>query len=188
MMLKETAAVPADALPLAELKAELRLGYGFADDNAQDTLLTRLLHEAVATVEQRLSLALIRRGFELAVTAWNRNGHLILPTGPVAAIDTFELIGGSTRTLDAADWQLSTERTRQTLSGPGGSPLPPLAGDLRARLVFEAGIGSDWSGVPADLSRAVLILAAHAYDARGREAGTPSGVMALLDLHRPVRL
>ena len=190
MILTETGTIPATALPVQALTAHLRLGHGFADDGAEDPLLERLLREAVAVVEQRLSVALIRRGFLVEVSAWDRRGHLVLPVGPVETVQSLELLsGGSATSLDPSEWTLEKGSSRQKVTAPAGGALPELPGGSTARAEFEAGYGLVWSDVPEDLSRAVLLMAAHAYDNRhGAEDGVPGGLLALLDLRRPVRL
>lgn len=192
MILRETGTIPASAIPVQALAEQLRLGHGFTDDGAENAYLERLLRHAIGVVEQRLSLALIRRGFELEVDAWTRHGHLVLPVGPVDAIQTFELrLDALVSALEPGHWRLKSGTGRQQVTGPRGGSLPLLAGDLTARLVFEAGFGPAWTDVPEDLARAVLMLAAHEYDnPSGPEGqgGMPAGVMALVDLRRQVRL
>ena len=190
MILTETGAIAASALPVQELSTHLRLGHGFADDGSEDPQLERLLREAVATVEQRSGLALIRRGFELKVPEWDRNGHLVLPVGPVNALASVELTGGGiTTVLAASEWHLEAGTGRQRVTGPSGGPLPRLGDGMTAHVTFEAGFGSGWSDVPGDLKRAVMLLAAHGYEHRdGGAEGVPGGLLALLDLRRPVRL
>ncbi|NHX27193.1 hypothetical protein HA397_24790, partial [Escherichia coli] len=46
MMLIEQTTVPANALPVAQLRDHLRLGTGFADDGAENALLEALLRAA----------------------------------------------------------------------------------------------------------------------------------------------
>ena len=57
MMLIEETAVPLAALPLAEFKAHLRLGTGFADDDIQDPVLESFLRAAMAAIEARTGKA-----------------------------------------------------------------------------------------------------------------------------------
>ena len=69
-------------------------------------------------------------------------------------------------------------------------PSIPVGGS--AEIQFDAGYTATWAELPADLSRAVLLLAAHYYEhrAEGAESGgsIPYGVAALLDRYRNVRL
>ena len=190
MILTETGTIATSALPVQELSAHLRLGHGFADDGSEDPLLERLLREAIATVEQRTGLALVRREFELKLTEWDRNGQLVLPVGPVDALTSFELTGsGITTVLASSDWRLEPGTARQRVTAPSGGALPALRGGMTAHLTFEAGFGAAWNDVPGDLGRAVMLLAAHGYEHRdGGGETVPGGLLALLDLRRPVRV
>ena len=62
MLIEETAVSPA-ALPLAEFKAHLRLGTGFADDDIQDPVLESFLRAAIAAIEGRTGKMLLERIF-----------------------------------------------------------------------------------------------------------------------------
>lgn len=189
MKLTETGAIPAAVLPVAALSEELRLGHGFADDGAEDALLERLLRDAMAVVERRTGVALIRRGFELEVSAWDRRGHLVLPVGPVEDLTSLELrLDGDVSALSPGDWRVTKTESRQRVTGGSGGSLPLLAGDLTARLVFDAGFGPDWTDVPHDLDRATMMLAAHYYEAGSSGAAMPAGVLALTAGRAQVRL
>jgi uncharacterized phiE125 gp8 family phage protein len=66
-------------------------------------------------------------------------------------------------------------------------PSPSQGGTIEVE--FTAGYGADWSGVPADLKQAVLILAAEFWGQDMEpEAGIPFAVSVLLEPHRAVRL
>ena len=193
MLLKETTPAVLNPVPLQELAAHLRLGHGFADDGSEDALLELYLRNATAVIETRTNGALIERDFTLQVPAWDRNGHVHLPVGPVAAIGTFQIIaGGNTSTLDPSDWVLESGTRRQRITGPGGGPLPGLPRGGIAELSFTAGYGPSWNEVPDDLRHGVLILAAHYYEARDGEAeadaGLPFGLAAILQRHSAIRL
>ena len=92
MELKETGNVPAAALPVAALRDHLRLASGFADDTTQDVALEGFLRSAIATIEGRVSRALLMRGFALRLARWRleRDGQrpqlvstaVLLPTIP----------------------------------------------------------------------------------------------------------
>tara|TARA_R110002051_G_scaffold100315_2_gene170639 strand:- start:3081 stop:3335 length:255 start_codon:yes stop_codon:yes gene_type:complete len=59
-------------------------------------------------------------------------------------------------------------------------------------ITFEAGMGSDWSQVPADLQQAVFLLSAHYYEFRHEtnlsDGCMPFGVSSLIERYRPMRL
>ncbi len=190
MLLKEAA--PAASMPMTEFAGHLRLGFGFADDGAEDALLEGYLRSAVAAVEARSGQALIARAFVLQVTGWDARGYLVLPVGPVAAVDVIRFVrSDGAVTLDPAQWALEPGNARQRLTGPGGEALPPVPKGAIAELEFTAGHGVDWEAVPGDLRQAVLLLAAHYHESRHGEAkhrGLPPAVGALLAPHRLARL
>ena len=193
MILTETSPAAVNPVPLDEFAAHLRLAQGFADDSAEDALLELYLRNATTVVEARVGKALIRREFKLQVTAWNRDGILVLPLGPVAAIGSLSFIrGAETIALTADAWSLELGSTRQRLTGSGGGALPAIPDGYLAELVFDAGFGESWNDVPGDLSQAVMLLAAHYFENRYGDAvpghGLPVAVQALLETQQPVRL
>lgn len=193
MILTETSPAAVNPVPLDEFAAHLRLAQGFADDSAEDGLLELYLRNATSVVEARVCKALIRREFKLQVTAWNRDGLLVLPVGPVAAIGSLSFIrGAETIVLTADSWSLEIATSRQRVTGPGGGALPAIPDGHLAELVFDAGFGESWNDVPGDLSQAVMLLAAHYFENRTGDAepgqGIPVAVQALLETQQPVRL
>jgi uncharacterized phiE125 gp8 family phage protein len=193
MILTETSPAAVTPVSLDEFKAHLRLAQGFAPDAAEDALLDRYLHNANAVVEARIDKALIRRGFKLQVTAWNRDGQLVLPVGPVALIGSLSFVlGAATIPLPTTAWSLEPGSSRQLLSGPGGSALPAIPEGYLAELIFDAGFGDTPGDMPGDLSQAVMLLAAHYYEHRYGAAvsgqGIPVAVQALLETQRSFRL
>ncbi|MEM7499088.1 MAG: hypothetical protein AAF371_13985 [Pseudomonadota bacterium] len=192
MILSETGPGPVPVPPLSDFKEHLRLAHGFADDGAEDALLLGYLASAVAVVERRVSRALVRRGFSLAVARLERDGCLVLPVGPVVAITSAVVEGsGTSLTLDVTDWLVEPCGTRQRVTAGGGA-LPPVPSGHTFRVGFEAGLAADWAGVPAELSQAVMMLAADFHARRGTErdgdAGLPQAVIALTQAWRPGRL
>jgi uncharacterized phiE125 gp8 family phage protein len=193
MLLKEAAPPAPNPIPLPEFAAHLRLGYGFADDGSEDALLDLYLRHATAVVEARSGQALVARPFLLQVAGWNRSGHLVLPLGPVAAIDRVRFVrAGGTVELAPGDWTLEPGRTRQRVTGPGGGPLRPVPHGALAEIDFTAGHATAWAEVPGDLRQAVLMLAGHYHENRhgelGEEAALPPSVGAILAPHRPARI
>lgn len=193
MLLKEAAPGAPTPIPLTEFAAHLRLGHGFADDGAEDALLELYLRHASVVVEARTGQALIARSYLLQIAGWSQRGYLVLPVGPVAAIDRIRFVrAGATVELAPGEWALEPGRARQRLTGPGGGPLRPVPHGALAELEFTAGHAADWAEVPGDLRQAVLLLAAHYYENRhgelGEEAVLPPAVGAILAPHRPVRL
>ncbi len=193
MILTETSPAAVNPVPLDEFAAHLRMAQGFADDSAEDALLELYLRNATSVVEARVGKALIRRQFKLQVTAWNRDGHLVLPVGPVAAIGSVSFIKGATTIAVAAGaWSLEIGSSRQRLTGSGGGALPAIPDGHLAELVFDAGFGASWNDLPGDLAQAVLLLAAHYFENRYGDSepgqGIPIAVQALLETQQSVRL
>lgn len=192
MYLTEVAPATFNPVPVKELSLHLRLAHGFADDGAEDALLELYLRNATAAIETRLSRALVRRAYVLQVASWDRNGHLTLPVGPVAHIDTIRFIQPDANIdLTPDEWILKPGECRQRLVGSGGGALRALPQGALAELGFQAGYGTSWNSVPDDLRQAVLLLAAHYYEYRTAEDpgnGFPHAVRVILEPHRPVRL
>jgi uncharacterized phiE125 gp8 family phage protein len=198
MILTETTAAAGPAVPVADLAAHLRLNEGFAGDPeadaAQDALLLRLLLAAQAQVEVHTGLMLTERDVRLTVARWDGCGRLVLPVGPVAAIDAVSFTGPvETVMLDAAAVRVEPGRARQRVTAAGGGALPPVPEGWSAELEFTAGFGGAAGPVPGDLAQAVMLLAARYHEDRSGEGaggigGVPAAVTALLGPYRPVRL
>ncbi len=193
MMLIEETAVPLAALPLAEFKAHLRLGTGFADDDIQDPVLESFLRAAMAAIEARTGKVLIERDFSWVLSAWRDTRGQALPVAPVIEIVSLSLRNRA----DEADlvtpdhYRLEQDAHRPILR-PGGTMLPPVAPGGTVEIVFRAGYGAAWGDLPADLAQAVLLLASHYYEYR-HETGLgdgcmPFGVSSLIERYRTVRL
>ncbi|MEM9960677.1 MAG: head-tail connector protein [Pseudomonadota bacterium] len=192
MILTDTAPDTVATLPLDELSSHLRLAHGFADASGEDDVLERSLRAATRTIETQLGQAMIQRRFELKLSAWNRDGHAILPIGPVETLVSFALVGsGEPVAVTETAWVLQVGTARQKLTGPGGGALPTIPSGYHAQIAFDAGHGTLWAEVPQDLRHAVMMLAAHFYETRAGEEGVPAipqAVEALIAHHRPVRL
>ncbi|SFN88915.1 phage conserved hypothetical protein, phiE125 gp8 family [Roseovarius lutimaris] len=193
MMLIEETAVPLAALPLAEFKAHLRLGTGFADDDIQDPVLESFLRAAMAAIEARTGKVLIEREFSWVLSAWRDGQGQALPVAPVVEIVSLSLRNRA----DEADlvtpdhYRLEQDAHRPILR-PSGTMLAPIAPGGTVEIVFRAGYGVAWGDLPADLAQAVLLLAAHYYEYR-HETGLgdgcmPFGVSSLIERYRTVRL
>ncbi len=181
-MLELTITTPPAALPVARetLARHLRLAEGFEEPSPEEALLDRYLAAATAEVEARTQTALVRRGCRLRVAAWEADGRLTLPVGPVAAIQSGEIDGTPLSGLS-----LGPGPTRQRLSR-GGAPLPAIPAGGAATLEFEAGFGPGPADIPADLAEAVLRRAAHLY--AERTGPVPPEIDRLLAPWRPIRL
>ncbi len=192
-MLIEETAVPPAALPLAEFKTHLRLGTGFTDDDIQDVLLESFLRAAVSAIEARTGKILIERAFSWTLTSWRDVSGQCLPVAPITAITRFTLRDrtDAEELIGAHEYRLEPDTQRPVIR-PSGAVLPtiPLGGS--AEIKFVAGLAANWSGLPADLGQAVLLLATHYYENRNETAlgggCMPFGVTSLIERYRIVRL
>lgn len=191
MILIEQTQVPDTALPVAEFRDHLQLGSGFADDGLQDAVLISQLRAAIASIEGEIGKALLRRVYRYSVDVWKAVSRLGLPIAPVSSITTFRLVdaAGQETVLDTDKYVLVEDTHRPCLKWLGWV-LPTIPSGGHADVIFEAGMASDWAGLPANLQQAVLALATNYYEHRaGRvEFGIPASVLAMLRPHRPMRL
>lgn len=192
MMLVETTSIPDAALPLAEFKAHLRQGTGFAEDSLQDAVLTGFLRAALAAIEGRTGKALVARDFSWRVTRWRAAARVTLPVGPVSAVTAFDLedADGAITAVDASGWRLVPDLHAPAVEGLSWLPTIPNHG--AAVIGFTAGFGAAWGDIPADLQQAVMLLAAHYYEFRDdtslSDGCMPFGVTALIQRYRALRL
>lgn len=193
MMLTEMTNVAAAALPVQGLKDHLRLGSGFGDDGMQDGLIEGYLRAAMAAIEGRIGKVLLARRFRLTLEAWRQAGEQALPVAPVVSVVSVTVLdaAGQAVVVDPARYRLVPDMHRPKLAAVGVL-LPAVPMDGRAEVVFDAGFGSDWAGVPADLAQAVLLLAAEYHELRhadpGATRGLPLAVQALIERWRTVRV
>jgi uncharacterized phiE125 gp8 family phage protein len=192
MMLVEQTSVPVAALPVAEFKDHLRLGTGFGDGNVQDEVLETCLRAAMSAIEARTGKALIEKQFLFSLTAWRDACAQVLPVAPVVSLVSVTVLdraGGAT-VLDPSGYSLVQDQAFPRLQAAGVLPTIPTGGS--AEVVFLAGFGSDWTGLPDDLLRAVYLLAADYYEGRNTKglagAGFSAAVQSLLEPHRRMRM
>lgn len=193
MMLIEETAPAAEALPVAALREHLRLGTGFeiADDNAEDMALAGFLRAAIATIEARTGKVLLTRRFRMQLDDWRDRLGQTLPLAPVIAIEKIEIDDGmgTVTEVPQESWRLIPHGQRPMIL-PAGVILPHVPRLGMVTVTFTAGFGDNWSGVPADLAQAVLMLAARYYEDRGTDSvkvTMPFGVSALIERWRQVR-
>lgn len=190
MMMVELTSVPGAAMPVAELADHLRLARGFSDDGSQDAQLEGCLRAALSGIEARIGKALFQRRFVLTLMAWQDPLVHALPLAPITRIDRVKLItrAGAETVVDQALYRLRPDGHRPALLATGTSlPAPGLGGTIEVE--FTAGHATDWSGIPADLRQAVLILGGEYWGQRlDAQTGIPFAVSVLLEPHRPVRL
>lgn len=194
MMLTETTTVPLAALPVQVMKDHLRLGTGFADDGMQDGLIAGHLRAAIAAIEGRTGKALLARRFVLRLDRWRvSQGGQALPMAPVSGLVSVSLIDrtGVAFVVPVSAYRLVPDMQRPRVMG-AGMALPVVPDEGAVEVVFDAGFGTDWAAVPADLGQAVLLLAAEFYETRhdGGQVGlaVPLAVQALIERWRTVRV
>lgn len=193
MMLVEATQVPDANLPVAEMRAHLRLGTGFAEDQVQDGLLAAFLRAAMAAIEARTGKILLEREFLWSVNSWRDSHGQALPVAPISALVTLVLVDRfGVETPVAFDvTRLEPDALRPRLMPMGGA-LPTIPTGGQARLRFLAGYGPEMADLPRDLAQAWLMLAAHYHEYRhdmALGAGCmPFGVTSLIDRFRTLRL
>lgn len=192
MMLTEETAVAASALPVAEFRAHLRLGTGFADVGAEDAALESYLRAAIAAIEGRTAKALLARDFALSLEAWRDAVEQTLPVAPVSAVTEVRLVDAAeVFTVIAPErYRLVEDLQRPRLAAVRGV-LPAIPAGGVAEVRFTAGFGPVWADIPTDLAQAVFLLAAQYYEHRAEGAGgreMPFGVAALIERWRTVRV
>jgi uncharacterized phiE125 gp8 family phage protein len=193
MMLIEQTSVPVGALPVAEMKAHLRLGTGFADDGAQDGLVESYLRAALAVVEGRIGKALIARRFLWTIENWRAGTEQALPVAPVLALVSVTLrdAAGVGTVVDGARYALVQDTHRPKIIAREAM-LPQVSDDGRIEVVFDAGFGASWTAMPKDLLQAWMLLTAEYYERRhdvdGHTGGLPYAVQALIERWRTVRV
>jgi uncharacterized phiE125 gp8 family phage protein len=194
MILTETSAPPAEAVPVRAFAEHLRLGTGFADDGSLDAVLELYLRSAMAAIEARIGRALLARPFSWTVTHWREDASQALPIGPVRSVESVTLVGADGVGLEVEPdaWSVLRDSQRPRLVGRFGRNLPRIPRAGHAEVRFTAGFGAAWDEVPADLRQAVFLLAAHFYENRSeteaRPGAMPFGVLVLIEAYRATRI
>ncbi len=193
MMLIEETAPAAEALPVAALRAHLRLAQGFEgpEDAAETTALAGFLRAAIATIEGRTGKVLLKRRFRMQLDDWRDRLGQSLPLAPVHSVERIEIDDGNgiVTALPVEGWRLVPDVQRPMIL-PTGVILPHVPRRGSVTVTFLAGFGDGWEQVPADLAQAVILLAARYYDDRSQDRGShamPFGVSALIEKWRAVR-
>ncbi len=195
MMLVELTAPALEALPVAGLRAHLRLGTGFdmPEEAAETAALAGFLRAAIATIEARTGKVLLARQFRLRLEDWRDPSGQPLPLAPVNAIERVEIDDGAGQVsvVDPATWRLVPDVQRPVLAPKDTAWLPVVPQGGFVTITFSAGFGLVWDAVPPDLGQAVLLLAARYHEDRtfeGSQAAMPFGVSALIERWRSVRV
>jgi uncharacterized phiE125 gp8 family phage protein len=172
------AEAPAAPVPLAELKAFLRIA-----TSEEDALLAAMVRAAADTCEAFTGRALLVRAVEEmlpASRAWTRLG-----LAPVAAIEAVALVGadGAAAPLAMPDYAIDIDA-----AGEGWVRLLIGLEPKRVRVSYRAGLAADPNGLPEALRHGIVRLAAHLYVSRDRPDGPPAAVTALWRPWRRLRL
>jgi uncharacterized phiE125 gp8 family phage protein len=178
-----------EAVSLSQAKAFLRIGH-----DGEDALVSDLIGQAAARVEQVGGLALITRTLQAVWSRWppDLNGRgARLPIGPVRALQAVNLIDENGAVSDeTARFRLDCGR----LSLRPWSMVPGIPPGGQVEIVFEAGFGLA-GDVPNDLIEAVLLTLQETYERRDTalrrvrdEGPLPERAEAILQSRRGVRL
>ena len=190
MILTEMTSVPFAALPIAEFKAHLRLGTGFADSDLQDTLLESYLRAAISTIEARAGRVLLEKQYAWQLTRWRDAVRQVLPVRPVSGVAEVKLIDalGVEELADAGDYRFVPDDICPAIEATQ-AVLPKVSAGGRVEVIFDASFGPAWADVPSDLGQAVLIVAANAYEHRtGTNEAVPAAALSLIEPYRALRL
>ena len=181
----EMKAPPALPVPLAEVKAFLRIG-----TSEEDALLAGLVRGAAETCEAFTGRALVARDLEEilpASSAWTRLG-----AAPVLAIDAVAALDrdGEAQALPAEAYAIDIDA-----AGDGWVRVTMPGAAKRVRVTYAAGMARDAGRLPEALRHGIVRLAAHLYTYRDRDpgsgtggAGPPAAVTALWRPWRRLRL
>ena len=192
MVLIDLTTTPAADLPWFAYKAHLRMGSGFTDDDLQDEVLESYLRASIAAIEARTGKILLTRTFAWSLTRWSSGGEQALPVAPVSSVVSIARAdrAGVETLIEPETYVLQADTHRPKIMALSGSFLNPNMGGT-ITIQFEAGFGSDWDDIPADLRQAVFLLATHYYEKRSDTSGSsgliPFGVMTLLEPYRNIR-
>ena len=149
-------------MSLDEIKAHLRV-----ETADEDVYLGELAAAAVAHVEAASGKRLIDQTWRIYLDDWPQRPWIELPLSPVrsiVAINVFDEQGVATA-IAPGQWQLDA------VSDPPRLVVDDVAAPARAingiEIEVAAGYGESGTDVPDGLKRAILVLAAHWYEARG---------------------
>lgn len=192
MKVTETTPLADAVLPVARLRAHLRLGSGFGTDGLQDGLLAGFLRAALSAIEARTGKALMSRAFLWEFEAWRDHGRVALPLAPVSGLSAVTLIDHDGQRQDVSERCRLIEDAQRPEIAARGATLPMVPAGGAVEVAFDAGYGPSFDDLPADLQQAVMLLAAHYYEFRDETALSagcmPFGVSALIETYRPLRI
>ena len=179
----------AEPLPLAEVKAHLRL-----DQDQEDALLSSLVRTGREHLERDTGLCLILQSWRLYLDRWPKDGIIRISKYPVQAIQDVTV-------YDADGTAVEVSLEDHLLDGQGRPArlwlrCPPQPGQAvnGIEIDFAAGPGEAGTDVPDTLKRAMLLHIGHMFAFRGvvspesQPAGIPGGYERLIAPFRLRRL
>jgi uncharacterized phiE125 gp8 family phage protein len=160
-------------------KAYLRVETG-----EEDALIDDMVASAAGLCEAFTGQMLVRRSLQEVLPrsgCWQRLGRT-----PVSAVTGVEeaLADGSYVPLDAESYAVDIDASGDGWVRVGGGSRGQI------RVTYEAGLATDWSGVPEALRQGIVRLAAHFYTywAGADDSAPPAAVTALWRPWRRMRL
>jgi len=168
----------------AALIAEVR-DFVRIDHQADESAIDAFLRSATSLCEDFTGQMLVARSVTdklPAQQAWQKLKRL-----PVQSITTVEQVAadGMTSVLPAADYAVDIDS-----DGVGWIRLQQSNGGSRIRVIYSAGLATDWDELPAALRQGIVRMAGYFYANRdGVDAGgPPSAVTALWRPFRRMRI
>jgi uncharacterized phiE125 gp8 family phage protein len=147
----------------------------------------------LAAIEARTGKVLLEREFSWTLSMWRDVRAQALPVAPISTISQVNLVSndGTSVPVVADVYWLEQDTHRPRLRAAGAMlPHIPQAGSVK--VTFNAGYGPNWSDIPADLSQAVMLLAAHYYEYRNEtslsDGCMPFGVSSLIERYKVLRI
>ncbi|MEM9233784.1 MAG: head-tail connector protein [Pseudomonadota bacterium] len=173
----------AEPLSLSEVKQALRI-----DHDSDDSILEGMISTARTFIERRLDRALLTQAWSARVEGVPQ-GPVPLRPGPVSSVLSVTVMDDDSNStlLLSEDWTLCGDDPQSLLISAA------LMSNIKSvEVVFEAGAATP-NDIPADILRAVYLLAAHYYEERElyrqqRYVSVPLGVEALIEAYREMRL
>lgn len=177
-LILKTAPAAFRPLTLAEAKAHLRV-----DHSDEDVVIERMISDARSACEAYLQALIAEATYLYSMDGFP--GEIVLPNGPVfsggiVAI-TYVDDGGTTRTLDAGNYQASFGQVCR-IRPAYGKTWPSTRPQMDAAVVeYKAG-WSDMTLVPSAIRSAVAMMLGHLFENREAALGgeLPAGVRAQL--------
>lgn len=165
------------AVSLDDVKLALRVTH-----NLEDTHIESLIKAATKFLEDRLGQQFITATWRLILDEFD--DEIRLPRPPLITVSSITYVdsGGTTQTLDAADYQINSSRMPALISPARLSFWPASDSDTynAVQVNYTAGYGATEASVPDTIKQAIKMLVSHWYQVREPVAiGTISGPIEL---------